>query len=183
MATGPQKKVHSGSDVASREQVLDALEGMSDSDFIRLHEFAGFRTGSMSGYRGAEDAVAEAVTATLLGRRKWRLSIPILHHLLGCIRSYTSHWSKCSETSENPDHCPGSSGHPLDNAIATELLERIEQDCTGDTEVLEILEHLLAGRQRKEIVKKLRIRPQNYDSAVKKLRRRVRSILRETNYE
>jgi hypothetical protein len=82
-------------EAATREEIVAAMEALTPRELSRLRGFARWRVqgmGRAAGGQGWKDLLAKAVAATYEGPRGWnRDKVPFSHHLLGVMRSISSH--------------------------------------------------------------------------------------------
>jgi hypothetical protein len=76
--------------------VRAAIEGLSEADLLRLEKFARYRVkgvGRMALGRDHNDLLADAIADTLdPTKRRWNKAVTFVQHLLGAMRSISSHW-------------------------------------------------------------------------------------------
>ena len=92
---------------ATSAEVIAAIESLSAEEFHRLKKFAGFRIrglGRAAMGRDYSALLSEAVVSTLQGSegglegRKWAKNrVRFINHLLGAMRSISSHWKEAFE--------------------------------------------------------------------------------------
>src|SRR3954462_13907029 len=80
---------------ATRQEIEEALAGLTDAQVIRLTEISAYRHGTL-GARGAGrhegDIFSDAITKMLEGRRKWiKANVAFVPFILGVMKSLTSH--------------------------------------------------------------------------------------------
>ena len=182
--------------VASREQVEEALAGLSSVELLRLSRVAEYRHRSL-GARGAgrnpEDLLSDVIIATLEGRRKWPTDIEFMAFLQGGMRSLASHIRTGRTVDAFDDIAPNrSSGEeheedfvtqiaaaPTDPArelLARELDERIRERFKDDPVVLLVYEGFLEKMTPGEIRECLDISEKEYNAAARRLRRATHTI-------
>jgi len=187
-----------GEETAGVDEIRAAIESLSEAELLRLERYAKFRIRSLGGRtlgRDHEDLLREALTATLGGDRRWkRRKIPFFTHLIGAMRSLSSHWNERERTvamlneSELTDE-PGkyspiltrSSQTPgVDRVLeAQQELKRIESHFSKDANVMAILEGLKEGLTGPEIQAAWKLQRTDYESALKRMRRGVERLSRQ----
>src|SRR5690349_5849511 len=80
---------------ANRQEIEQAIEGLTEAELVRLQKIATFRHRSL-GTRGAGrnegDLLSDAIIAVLEGRRKWfKEKVDFMGFLQGVMRSLASH--------------------------------------------------------------------------------------------
>lgn len=130
------------------------------------------------------------------GKRRWNKNVRLAWHLIGAMRSISSHWreqfdhneplleSEILRTSEEGDVLSPLGGAGCDAPdserilLAKEEVERIEKAVADDKVVAGVLDGMRAELSPSEIRKALRLSVTEYETAVKRLRRRVRPAAR-----
>jgi hypothetical protein len=88
---------------ATGEEVNRAIEALTCSDLLRLKHFAVWRfrgLGRAGRGRTWEDLLSEAKLSTLKGAanngsgRRWNQNVDLVTHLVGAMRSISSHWKR-----------------------------------------------------------------------------------------
>jgi hypothetical protein len=88
---------------ATAEEVNRAIEALTRSDLLRLKHFAVWRfrgLGRACCGRTWEDLLSEAKLSTLKGAanngsgRRWNQNVDLVTHLVGAMRSISSHWKR-----------------------------------------------------------------------------------------
>lgn len=161
---------------ASIEEVLESVDSLSDNDYKRLYNYANHRISMFSSFAGVtksykpEELLREAIKLSLeKDRRRWRKSaVDLVGHLLGTMRSITSHWQKSVDAGDYILECvsdnPGkeeyvitpedfSSEEPSmeESTQAEQLVTRIYNEFKDDKLVKEIIEGRMAGLKWREI--------------------------------
>jgi CheY-like chemotaxis protein len=177
-------------------EVERAIEALTPSELLRLKRFADYRVrglGPAACGRTGEDLLSEAQLRTLIGAgatrqgRHWNKHVDFVWHLTGAMRSISSCWRRqFKETgacliSEFPRHdAEGQEHSPLDNvasghAIADQrLIEKDEEDrilamFKDDPEATQVLQGLLDGLKKNEIMSKHGLSEKQYAAAVKRI--------------
>jgi DNA-directed RNA polymerase specialized sigma24 family protein len=140
----------------------------------------------------ASALLSEAIIATCDGDRRWhKTSVDFFGHLIGVIRSKSSHLHKKSTANktylesdvigeEQPDslleNSPSQSPNPETSLLAHEAVERIE-GAVGERPIAwMILEALREGMNRAEIIREFQISETEYDTNNRWLRRTVQKL-------
>ena len=181
---------------ASQEEILAAMNALTDEQFLKLRGFARFRIsglGRKNGGRDYEDLLGEALKATLAGDRRWNKSVSFFQHLLGAMRSISTHWKEQFDTGEGRLGIPvswpdpyGEENGPLHDIPSTDPdcervlsakqeLEEIEQIFTDDPLIREIIDGLRDNMPGPDIQQILGLSQREYETAVKRMRRKVRA--------
>lgn len=142
------------------------------------------------------DLLGEAVTATLSGERRWnKTKVSLVGHLLGVMRSISSHWRRDFDPDEEPtlesdlatttgdggvlrrfDLVP--SAEPSADRVleAKERVEAIEQAFADDPVVSLILEGMREGMSPADVRSELSLSQTEYETAMKRLRRKAAAV-------
>jgi DNA-directed RNA polymerase specialized sigma24 family protein len=175
---------------ATVAEIEAALRDLSSADLLRLGKYARWRMAGLGRqWRGTdhEDLMAEAMTATLSGRRKWNKQIDFLQHLAGVMRSISSHWAEKEKTGkEQPlptatgrhrderqedEHLASNNPEPDVRAVARIKVEEIESLFMDDPEVGELIDGLRAELTGPEIQELLEISEKEYWTRMRRMRR------------
>lgn len=182
---------------ATREEVVAALEALTRREHLRLEQFARWRMrglGRAAQSRDWEDLLREAIAATYEGNRRWNKgSVDFSRHLIGVMRSISSHW----RDQFNPDEAflesevilvtpEGKTSNPMLEAAspasdperaleAKEEVERIERIASKNPLAWLILDGLRGGMTGPEIREALEVSQKDYETAMKWLRRNIRA--------
>lgn len=189
---------------ASLEEIEAAIESLTKEDSRRLEQFAKWRirgiNRSRSG-RNHEDLLQEAIRATLSGveldapnDRRWKKgTVNFVRHLIGAMRSISSHWREQFDPDEafsesevirvspdgkvtNPVRDVASSVPGINRVIeAKAAVEHIERLVAGHSLSSLIIDGLREGMTGPEIQRVLEISQKEYETAMKWLRRTVRA--------
>jgi DNA-directed RNA polymerase specialized sigma24 family protein len=180
-------------EAATPNEVMAALNSLSHAECLRLQRYAQSRVGGLGRGTLSSDASAllsEAVRATCEGERSWhKTSVDFFGHLIGVIRSKSSHLYKKSASNKTylESDVIDESGSPVENSpsqapnqeatlLATEAVERIER-AVGERPVpWLILEARRDGMNRAEIMKEFQLSGTEYDSNLRWLKRTVAKI-------
>ena len=192
MTTSPA----AGSLVATKEQVEQALAGLTTVQLLRLRRTAAFRHRSL-GARGAgrnpEDLLSDVIIAALEGRRKWPMDITFMAFLQGAMRSLASHIRvgravdafddivpNRANDKEDSDDCvtqiaaPGPTD-PERELLARELAGQIQERFKDDPLALLVYEAFVEKMTPGEI-QGLGISEKEYNAAARRLRRATHTI-------
>ncbi len=168
---------------ATPDEVRAALDALGEADLVRLEKFARYRIrglGRKAEGRDHDDLLGEAIRDTLdPEKRRWNKDVSFVRHLVGAMRSISSHWREQFDENEpllesellqttdegevlSPLDVVGSGAPGAERILAAkEELERIEKAVADDTVVSDIL-----GGLRAEMLAG--------ETAMKRFRRRVR---------
>lgn len=171
---------------ASPNEVMTAIDGLSDAALLRLRSYARYRMRAMGGRALAatyEDLLSDAITSTLAGQRRWnRGAVDIVGHLCGVMRSVSSHWLDDPSTIPSEEYFGLEQAAPTPSAdreaSARQEVDRIERFFAQDHLVLMILEAFKQGMKGPEVQSQLGITQTEYETAVKRLRRGVQRMER-----
>jgi hypothetical protein len=180
---------------ASIDEVRSAIGSLSEEELLRLERYARFRIRSLGGRtlgRDHEDLLREALSATLGGDRRWkRRKVDFFTHLVGVMRSLSSHWNERERTvgvlseselnDESGKFSPlttASSSSPSADRIleAQQELQRIEKLFAADSDVLAIMRGLGEGMTGPEIQIAANLDRKDYESAMKRMRRGIERL-------
>jgi hypothetical protein len=188
---------------ATLEEVRTALDELwqDDTKLARIQKFAELRIKAI-GYaeqerdRTADDLIQEAIQRTLALDRVWRKSaVDLCGHLLGVIRSISSHWAEQHNTDVLPlssfteEDSEGDEYNPVEAAQTRgyrhgyrqrdevedrELVEKIERAFQGDSLVTQLMECIKSDMKGPEIQAELGISKTEYETGMKRMRRKAR---------
>jgi DNA-directed RNA polymerase specialized sigma24 family protein len=186
---------------ATAEQVEAALEDLykKPAELLKLRDFARFRIrglGRAAMGRNEQDLLQEAVTSTLAGARRWnKTAVDLTGHLLGAMKSISSHWGEkfkpeepylrseitivpSVEEAEDPIEAHPSQGpNPEQILTAKQQFEELERIFADDYLVLLIMDARREGMTGPETQQALGISQTEYETAMKRLRLKVRTFL------
>lgn len=147
----------------------------------------------MAGRRDHEDLLGEAVADTLdPAKRRWNKEVSFVRHLIGAMRSISSHWREQFDPNEprlesevvrvredgeplTPLDLVGSEAPAADRILeAKQQLEAIENAVGEDKIVYDILGGLRGEMSPSEIREALGLSVTDYETAMKRFRRHVR---------
>jgi CheY-like chemotaxis protein len=187
-------KLHS---LLERIEVEQAIEALTSSELLRLQQFADFRIrglGRAARGRTGEDLLSEAQFRTLKGAgvtregRHWNKHVDFVWHLTGAMRSISNGWKRqftekeaylISEVSIHD--AEGQEHSPLDNLVSEHktadqrLIEKDKEEWVlskfkDDPEATQVLQGLLDGLKKNEIMSKYGLSEKQYAAAVKRIR-------------
>lgn len=181
---------------ATPDEVRAALDALGEADLVRLEKYARYRIrglGRKAGGRDHDDLLGEAIQDTLdTEKRKWNKDVSLVRHLIGAMRSISSHWREQFDANEpllesellrttdegevlSPLDLVGSGAPGAERMLAAkEEVERIEKTVADDTVVSDILGGLRAEMSPSEIREALGLSVTEYETAMKRFRRQVR---------
>ena len=185
-------------DVASLDEVREAIEQLTTEDLLRLRSFASWRMrglGNLARGKGRKDLLQEAMVATLnTSRRKWRKGmVDFPYHLCKTMESISNGWGRRKDFGEKleTDLYPADPDQEVEDllgsleptlpdqerqAIARQDLDLLRQSIADDpiaTEVLSGMQEDLTGSDIKEI---LSISETELQSARRKIRRHAQAL-------
>jgi DNA-directed RNA polymerase specialized sigma24 family protein len=180
---------------ASPEEVIGAVEALTTPQLLRLKKFACYRVqglGRAAMGRDDQDLFNDSIAKTLKGDRSWNKDVSFDVHLFGVMRSISSHWKEQFEPDEallesdlqkssatgqlyNPIARVASTvPDPEESLVAKGEIDRIVALFADDLHVSLIIEGLREGNSGKEIREKLGISERDYESALKRMRKKIR---------
>ena len=181
---------------ATREEVDQAIQRLTDVQLLRLKKFADWRIrglGRASLRRDGEDLLGEALTSTVAGAdgsaggRRWNKRVDFVKHLTEAMRSISDHWREQFDEREarvesevivvNPN---GEERSPMAQVqserptadrilLAKEEVANIFKLFEKDDDAILVLEGWVEGMTGPEIIE-LGLTPQQYEAAVKRIR-------------
>lgn len=183
-------------------EVVAAIESLftSPPSLLKLNQFAQFRIksiGRSAEGRDHEDLLMEAVALTLERKRIWnRTSVDMVGHLMGVMKSVSSHWAEHVQTRGNNTYLESEVTQISDegNVItllgqaacqrpspaqiveASRELNGIKMTFCSDKVVSDILSGLEAEMTGAEIREVLGLTTKEFDTAMKRLRRKARAV-------
>jgi DNA-directed RNA polymerase specialized sigma24 family protein len=177
-----------GAAIADAPSVVEAIEALSTVELVKLERYARFRMRALGGQsfgRDAEDLLREAITASLSGARRWRPeAVSFFGHLVGVMRSISSHWAeRAAHESRFVDEARwfGADGAPDAERLLgmRRTLRAIEDSVAGDAELGRLISGFHDGLAPAEIREENGWSRPQYDAALKRLRRAVSRLCRE----
>jgi hypothetical protein len=182
---------------ATGDEVNRAIEALTRSDLLRLKHFAVWRfrgLGRAGCGRTWEDLLSEAKLSTLEGAanngsgRRWNQNVDLVTHLLGAMRSISSHWKRDFDEQEADleteivtRNAEGDWISPLDNVVSN---DPSQERCLSGREVLDKLSRefatdsaagrVVAGWNRdltpSAIMQSFKVTKSEYERAVNQIR-------------
>lgn len=182
--------------------VSSAIQFLFDnlSELHRLRDCARFLLegiGRAAEGHDPDDLLSEAVTRTLEGTRTWnQTSVDIFGHLLGVMKSISSHWAESVSKRGASTYTESEVTRVLSDGKSVNELEQHKSSRPGpdrvleagqqllllenafkeDREVTELIEALKAEFTGPEIRTLLGISPTEYETRMKRLRRKARTL-------
>jgi DNA-directed RNA polymerase specialized sigma24 family protein len=185
-------------DPANSDEVSKAIAELTTADLRKLQSFAGFRIaalGRLSRGQDYEDLLAEAMAATLDGRRSWRKNaVTFVNHLMAVMRSTSDNWATrgdqkevveaelygATQEQDEPDDLLGAieptnvdQEERLNEKKAIEALEASVSDDPLASEVLSALQLGLKGQELKDF---LEITEEQLRAATRKIGRHAQAL-------
>jgi hypothetical protein len=182
-------------------EIMAAVESLSAEQDYRLKRFARYRIRGLGRAARGETYISllnEAMASTLRGAeggregRKWQKNrVSFVDHLLGAMRSISSHWKEAYERRELEAErldcelaTEDETGHvlrPVEQAIdptadpfrsyaATELLEALDKHFAGDEDALLVIEARKVQMTVPEMVTGLGLTPKRVNAAMQRIR-------------
>lgn len=185
---------------ATPDEVRTHLEVLHDLDLVRLEGYARYRIrglGRKAAGRDHNDLLAQAIQDTLdPEKRRWNRDASFVLHLIGAMRSISSHWREQFDADEpflesqllritqegavvSPLNHVGSDDPGGERMLlAKEEVDRIQKAIADDKVVSDILACLRLEMSPAETRQVLRLSATQYDTAMKRFRRRARPTRR-----
>jgi hypothetical protein len=180
--------------------VSAAIDNLSQADYIRLEKFATLRVrglGRRAAGRSGRDLLQEAARAALDGTRSWdRSKVDFVGFMIGAMRSISDNWGKRFK-----DHEPvlESELHRDDAGAAAGILERVASDDPTPESRLETAQRIAAvkkqfegdalatlviceleeGAKLREIRERYDLKENDFNAALKRIRRKVARLEEE----
>ena len=187
------KDVASPTEIANKDDVVSAINLLTDVELIKLERFATRRINicnlSTLGYTN-KDLLNQAIVDTLDGTRTWNInSINFYTHLAGVIRSISGHWfekyKKNHSSLEGMNYdtselllTESNSGLSHEKTINEEqLIKYILGKLCDDEIALKVINLLYKGYKGPEIKQKMDLNQSQYETIMKRIRRKTRTKL------
>ena len=172
--------------IASIDEIIDALNSLSDADIRRLEIAARFRT---IGHNELDwrDLFNEAVTRLLNGSRKWPQGVTLVTFLRETMRSVISDYrrgrknspilletelqSGDSQSYDVVENTPVLTDDPERQASAAETLAKIEAVFRDDSEAMLVIIGMASGKSPTEIQEEANMNPTRYATTQRRIRR------------
>ena len=178
--------------VASKQDVVEGLRGLTDADLRRLEGIARVRALGLHELEW-QDLLHEAVVRTLDGARQWPIDVGLVVFLRETMRSIASeHWrrrridpivpdSRLRDSPEDADATVLESivdptADPERDAAAAETIARIEEAFEGDPEALHVLWGMALGKSPSEIQDEGHMNARRYASTQRRIRRTLAKV-------
>lgn len=159
------------SEYATADEAAVALEQLGPGGRIRLEKIARNRLRGLN--TEWEDLLQEALTRILEGSRKWPRNLPIINFVAGVMKSLASERWQQQSRSYNEESLSESNPGPEKEAEAREELKAIEAQFGDDDEGLAVVMARAEGYSPEEIQNMFNLTPTQYDSTLKRIRRRL----------
>ncbi len=185
-------------EAASPAEISKAIAELTATDLRKLQGFGRFRMaalGSLSRGQDYEDLLAEAMTATLDGRRAWRKrAATFVNHLLAVMRSTSDNWATLvnqqevveaelhgiaqddEETADLLGTVKPTSAGQEGQLIEKEAIEALEAAVSDDPIASEVLSALQLGLKGQELKETLGITEEQLRAAMRKIDRRTQAL-------
>lgn len=182
---------------ATPDEILKAIEALTEGQLVKLQRYAKYRMrglGRKAAGRDHEDLLTEAMTATLAGNRRWNSqAIDFFTHLVGVMRSISSHWAEQFSPQEayleSEIFSPGSNregslfiNEPSDVPSADRVMSakeevrRIEAHFASDPLIPKLLDGLKEGLTGPELQARYHLTKRAYETGMKRLRRGIAAM-------
>lgn len=176
-----------------RIEIERAFESLTDTDWIRLKNFANYRIrglGPMARDRDGQDLLSEAVYRTLLGTRHWKTNIDFVHHLRETMRSIADQWKrrlKASPFGENTSTDSEGEEHSLiDDAVSVHVsiesrlseeseLNRVINLFKDDSDSECLLRGVAGGLRKSDLMSRYGLDEKRYAAALRRIRQMLRT--------
>ena len=193
---------------ATPSEVYAAKESLSAVERYRLKSFAAYRIrglGRAAHSRTYKDLLGEAYVSTIAGAdghetgRRWEKNrVSFSAHILGAMRSISSHWLETYQTSaqdlERLDcevsfedeegilvspitNAADPSSNPFRSLAAKEVLEALDKYFEGDDDARLVIEAKKEGWTVPEIVSRLGLSEKNVHAALQRIRYYAKGLL------
>jgi hypothetical protein len=185
---------------ATPAEVRGAVSALTPSDLLRLERFARWRVrglGRRALGRSHEDLLGDAIHATLDGRRSWnKANVDFVGHLLGAVQSISDNWGRrfrsdepvleadVGRVEERPSlaDVPGAAPTQEDELVAKQREEAVAKLFEDDSLVTLIVCELKEGATLRDIRAKYDIPDNEYEAAMKRLRRKLARAYEEETH-
>ncbi|MGJ4940311.1 sigma-70 family RNA polymerase sigma factor [Bradyrhizobium sp. HKCCYLS1011] len=163
-----------------------AIQALSETDLVRLKALAQLWSRGLPAGLSWVDVLHEAIVRVLDGSRVWPLGVPILAFLSGVMRSICDdYWRRVRHEQRllvsRDDHSQGGpAAEPVDEladpervAVAVAGLAEVFRLFAGDPVALKIIDGMANGLKAKDICGAYNISALDYDTARRRMRRRL----------
>jgi len=183
--------------VATFADITTAIERLTQADGVRLEKYAAWRIRGIPAaqIKGRDwgSLLTDAVTKTLEGDRQWKMGISFVQHLVGVMRSTSSHWAKEADPDPaisasrlerlGPDgevqspylQAPDIAPNPEQVLLAKETLDEVRRHFKEDWLVSLVIDALGEGHRPSDL-QELGVSANDVQAALKKLRRHAREM-------
>ncbi len=161
----------------SLDEVRRALGRLRRPDIVRLSALARvWATGLRQ--QDADDLLNETLDRVLSGRRPWPSHVSLPAFLSQVMRSIASQWRREDgreplKEDETGNVLEDESNCPIARYEMDDLISRMRQALADDPPALGVLDHLLADNDREEAQAELGIDATEYDTARRRMARRL----------
>ena len=197
-----ERKKDAEQEYATRQEIEQAMESLSPADELRLEKFARYKIRSLGRKamsRDHDDLLGEAIKSTLVGTegisegRRWRKKdVTFVQHILGGMRSITSHWREAFSDSEAYLDCDlaveteegemssvaeTAPSHAPDQERTLAAKEQLGEICRlfqNDDDAALVIEGYREGWTGPEIMERLAMPKNRYEAAVRRIRYHVK---------
>jgi DNA-directed RNA polymerase specialized sigma24 family protein len=156
----------------TKAEVIATLGALTDTDIARLVDFARYR------FLGADHngLVSDALMQTFTLKRKWKRGVTMRNHLIACMRSIASNRLKREKRNVelSPEH-PALPTHMERVLDAKANVKRLREELRDDVIAHAVLNSL--GLKPKQAQNLLKMRPDVYEAARKRIRRLADKLL------
>lgn len=184
-------------EAATCDEIVAAIEGLPDEDWLRLKKFAAYRMAGLPREqrkgRTGEDLLREAVARLATGERRWRKSVFFFVFLRGAMRSISTAWREEANPDlaipfselpaardgtlfDPPEAASDGAPDPIRSLEGAETLTAIRLHFAADDLMPLVIDGLGEGMTIAEIAALLEVDQKKIEAAVKKLRRHAREL-------
>jgi hypothetical protein len=182
------------------DEVNRAIEALTCAELLRLKHYAVWRVcglGRAGRVYSWEDLLSEAKLSTLEGAanngggRRWHQNVDLVTHLVGAMRSISSHWKRDFDEQEAEleseletrskegdwaplDHVPSNGATPESELIRRELLDRLSSQYPTDSAEGRVVAGWKKDLTASEIMESNNLKKSEYQRAVEQIRRCLR---------
>ncbi len=186
MSAGQTHELKPEGQFATPEEARQAIVGLCATDYAKLMLIAtGFARKRVVGtVIEPKDLLHDAITKTLDGRRKWRRTVSILKHLDRIIESDSGHVAEQTQAHRTVAMPEGEEGlldrrhRPEDVIESRDAFDQALRKFDGDEIAMEIIRLKGDGFSASEIQRELAMSKTQYETATRRIRRRVAQHLR-----
>ena len=189
---------------ADPAEVQAAIDSLTAADLLRLEGYAIWRIraiGRKALGRNYEDLLSESIFATLEGKRKWnKNNVNFVRYLIGAMQSISDNWGRRFNSNEpileseifSPDNegnnetaladiysLPPRQEEDIAVKQQEEIIRRYFED---DPLVTIIICELKEGSKLRDIREKYNIKDNDYEAAIKRMRRKLARLYEGDNH-